>query len=169
MGDRHLARTEAVETDLVLHVDQLGVRLGIEIGCRDVDLELVLQSLIEGFRDLHNSLPPWSGQSAPTLSSTSRGKRLASRNPKCKRLVRAEGLEPPQLSSLEPKSSASTSSATPASLAAAVRGRRLITWASTFAAKKWAISAALAAPETAGQITPKMVRIGFMARDFLRM
>jgi hypothetical protein len=32
-----------------------------------------------------------------------------------KRLVRAEGLEPPQLSSLEPKSSASTSSATPAS------------------------------------------------------
>jgi hypothetical protein len=28
--------------------------------------------------------------------------------------VRAEGLEPPQLSSLEPKSSASTSSATPA-------------------------------------------------------
>jgi hypothetical protein len=29
-------------------------------------------------------------------------------------MVRAEGLEPPQLSSLEPKSSASTSSATPA-------------------------------------------------------
>ena len=34
-----------------------------------------------------------------------------------KRLVRAEGLEPPQLSSLEPKSSASTSSATPALIA----------------------------------------------------
>ena len=33
---------------------------------------------------------------------------------RCRRLVRAEGLEPPQLSSLEPKSSASTSSATPA-------------------------------------------------------
>src|SRR5258708_7548485 len=33
----------------------------------------------------------------------------------CKgRVVRAEGLEPPQLSSLEPKSSASTNSATPA-------------------------------------------------------
>ena len=29
-------------------------------------------------------------------------------------LVRAEGLEPPQLASLEPKPSASTSSATPA-------------------------------------------------------
>src|SRR6516225_1667487 len=34
-----------------------------------------------------------------------------------KRLVRAEGLEPPQLSSLEPKSSASTNSATPAVIA----------------------------------------------------
>src|SRR3954447_1378647 len=33
---------------------------------------------------------------------------------RCQRLVRAEGLEPPQLSSLEPKSSASPSSATPA-------------------------------------------------------
>jgi len=27
----------------------------------------------------------------------------------------------------------------------------------------------LAAPEIAGQITPKMVRIGFMARPFLRI
>src|SRR5712675_3365838 len=36
---------------------------------------------------------------------------------RCQRLVRAEGLEPPQLSSLEPKSSASTSSATPARIA----------------------------------------------------
>src|SRR5258708_17512100 len=33
---------------------------------------------------------------------------------RCQRVVRAEGLDPPQLSSLEPKSSASTSSATPA-------------------------------------------------------
>src|SRR5579872_4296079 len=32
----------------------------------------------------------------------------------CRSVVRAEGLEPPQLSSLEPKSSASTNSATPA-------------------------------------------------------
>src|SRR5579871_6386857 len=86
-----------------------------------------------------------------------------------RRLVRAEGLEPPQLSSLEPKSSASTSSATPASLAAAVRGRRLITWASPFAAKKWPISAALARAAATGHRTSKMVRIGFMARDFLRM
>jgi hypothetical protein len=36
---------------------------------------------------------------------------------RCQRVVRAEGLEPPRLSSLEPKSSASTSSATPARIA----------------------------------------------------
>ena len=57
-----------------------------------------------------------------------------------KRLVRAEGLEPPQLSSLEPKSSASTSSATPADSIMSGRdaaGGGLITWAHRFAAKKW--------------------------------
>src|SRR5215471_10760996 len=46
-------------------------------------------------------------------------------------LVRAEGLEPPRLSSREPKSRASTSSATPASAIADLRcGRaaRLISW-----------------------------------------
>src|SRR6202012_3903037 len=56
------------------------------------------------------------------------------------RLVRAEGLEPPQLSSLEPKSSASTSSATPADSIMSGRdaaGGGLITWAYRFAAKKW--------------------------------
>ena len=53
MADRHLAGTEAVEADLVLEVDQLGVRLGIEIGRGNADLEFVLQSLIEGFGDLH--------------------------------------------------------------------------------------------------------------------
>ena len=118
MGDRHLARTEAVETDLVLHVDQLGVRLGIEIGCRHVDLELVLQSLIEGFRNLHHLLPLWSAlNGADIVLNFARQTPRASKIPDAKRLVRAEGLEPPQLSSLEPKSSASTSSATPASLA----------------------------------------------------
>ncbi len=53
MADRHLAGTEAVEPDLVLEVDQLGVRLGIEIGRGNADLEFVLQSLVEGFGDLH--------------------------------------------------------------------------------------------------------------------
>src|ERR1700680_550139 len=56
------------------------------------------------------------------------------------RMVRAEGLEPPQLSSLEPKSSASTSSATPADSIMSGRdaaGAGLITWAHPSAAKKW--------------------------------
>ena len=135
MAHRHLAGTEAVELHLVLEVDQLGVRLGIEIRCGNADLELVLQSLGEGFGDLHgvNLLPLAPGQMARQCQS---GRRAAlqpapvvrlTRSPtgkqalqysSCKRwierLVRAEGLEPPQLSSLEPKSSASTSSATPA-------------------------------------------------------
>ena len=59
MADRHLARTKAVETDLVLEVHQTRVRLGIEIRCGNADLEFVLQSLGEGFCDLHgvNLLP----------------------------------------------------------------------------------------------------------------
>ena len=59
MAHRHLAGTEAVEAHLVLEIDQLGARLGIEIRCGNADLELVLQSLGEGFGDLHgvNLLP----------------------------------------------------------------------------------------------------------------
>ena len=66
MAHRHLARTEAVELHLVLEVDQLGARLGIEIRCGNADLELVLQSLGEGFGDLHgvNLLPLAPGQAA---------------------------------------------------------------------------------------------------------
>jgi hypothetical protein len=59
---------------------------------------------------------------------------------RCVRLVRAEGLEPPQLSSLEPKSSASTNSATPAKNIMSGRDAAsggLITWGYFFAAKKW--------------------------------
>src|SRR5665647_3700687 len=59
VADRHLARTKAVETDLVLEVHQAGTRLRIEVRCGDADLEFVLQSLDEGFCDLHgvNLLP----------------------------------------------------------------------------------------------------------------
>lgn len=51
--DRHLARTEAVDADLVLEVDELGAGLGIEIRRGNADLELVLQTFREGFCDLH--------------------------------------------------------------------------------------------------------------------
>src|SRR5262249_23121778 len=50
----------------------------------------------------------------PTLPLACQAEAPATRE---RRLVRAEGLEPPRLASLEPKSSASTSSATPAFLA----------------------------------------------------
>src|SRR6202035_1539813 len=63
MAHRHLAGTKSVETNLVLEIHQTGVRLGIEIRCGNADLDFVLQSLGEGFCDLHgvNLLPAWSG------------------------------------------------------------------------------------------------------------
>src|SRR3954452_11118011 len=67
---------------------------------------------------------------------------------RCQRLVRAEGLEPPQLSSLEPKSSASTSSATPAyehHIRPRCRGRRLYNMRPRLRSKKMAGSARLEA------------------------
>ncbi|OIQ69817.1 hypothetical protein GALL_485780 [mine drainage metagenome] len=65
----HLARTKAVDADLVLEIDQTGVRLGIEIGGRNADLEFVLQSVGDGFLHLHgvNLLPLSSGQNAGHL------------------------------------------------------------------------------------------------------
>jgi hypothetical protein len=57
-------------------------------------------------------------------------------------LVRAEGLEPPQLSSLEPKSSASTSSATPAyehHVRPRCRGRRVYNMGAADGSKKMAV------------------------------
>ena len=61
---------------------------------------------------------------------------------RCQRLVRAEGLEPPQLSSLEPKSSASTSSATPADsiiVRPRCRGRRAYNMGAPVRSKKMAV------------------------------
>ncbi len=139
VAHRHLAGTKSVEANLVLEVHQTGVRLGIEIRCGNADLKFVLQSLDEGFCDLHgvNLLPAFvrperRGHCQSCRRATSKPasvvrrplffgrvalrKRVLQQSSckRCQRLVRAEGLEPPQLSSLEPKSSASTSSATPA-------------------------------------------------------
>src|SRR6202043_112866 len=63
VAHRPLAWAKAVETELFLEIGQTGVRLGIEIRCGNVNLEFVLQSLSEGFCDLHgvNLLPAWSG------------------------------------------------------------------------------------------------------------
>ncbi len=80
------------------------------------------------------------------------------------RLVRAEGLEPPQLSSLEPKSSASTSSATPADsiiVRPRCRGRRAYNMGPPVRSKKMAVSKPRPdVAAAAGHIQRKMVRIG---------
>src|SRR5580704_6369252 len=84
-------------------------------------------------------------------------------------MVRAEGLEPPQLSSLEPKSSASTNSATPANSIMFGRDAAsggLITWAHRFAAKKWPFRSLPAVTAATGHIRQKMVRIGHGRSDF---
>src|SRR5216684_2392580 len=74
VADRHLAWTKAVETDLVLEFHETDVRLGIEIRCGNADLEFVLQSLSEGFGDLHgvNLLPAWSGLNGPDIVNSGR-------------------------------------------------------------------------------------------------
>src|ERR1700761_3066157 len=92
-----------------------------------------------GARDLV-SLRRWFGEPAPTGQALQKFVMQTLDE----RLVRAEGLEPPQLSSLEPKSSASTSSATPADSIMSGRDAAsggLITWARRFAAKKWHFTA----------------------------
>jgi hypothetical protein len=96
------------------------------------------------------------------------GKTLADTNPEIimvkryVRLVRAEGLEPPQLSSLEPKSSASTNSAMPAENIMSgrdVASGGLITRRRQFAAKKWADRRPLAAAVATGLSCPEVVGI----------
>src|SRR6185295_12058979 len=131
----HLARTKSVEADLVLQVHQTCIGLGVQIGCGNADLEFVLEPLRKGFGDLHGvqsssafvrpcsqdgslmlparSETPCVGRDFEPDPKTGRPLMIPGANAK-RRLVRAEGLEPPQLSSLEPKSSASTRSATPA-------------------------------------------------------
>ena len=111
MGDRDLARTEAVDADLVLELAELGISLGGQIGGGDHDLELALEAVADSFGYLHHhnllfcaalhgvqGLPAYVEPGSKTVPG----------------VVRAEGLEPPRLASREPKSRASTSSATPA-------------------------------------------------------
>src|SRR4051812_11628037 len=101
----------------------------------------LVRVLARGQFGRHRVLPP-----APVVRSTgSGGKPLrdpssGSRHAQTlSALVRAEGLEPPQLSSLEPKSSASTNSATPAyehHIRPRCRGRRLYNMRPTLRSKK---------------------------------
>ena len=112
MRDRHLAGTEAAQLHLALEVVEPRVDLGLEIGRRHDDAKFALETRGGSFSHLHWHYSSESKTlSQPAYSRPSFGKTA--------RLVRAEGLEPPRLSSREPKSRASTNSATPATRRAA--------------------------------------------------
>src|SRR5205807_6927822 len=84
------------------------VDLRIQIIGRDHDAEFALQSVGKCFGNLHGQIV------LVRCALPVRGCFKGSKPSRPRRVVRAEGFEPPRLSPLEPKSSASTSSATPA-------------------------------------------------------
>ncbi len=134
MGDRHLARPEAVDFDLIFHLGQTVIDTGREIARRNDDAELPLEAFGGGFSDLHMrdriGLSVRYRDGSGSDGSSSRRQWIGRQ--RSRGVVRAEGFEPPRLSSLEPKSSASTSSATPAMGSARRepirRAARLISW-----------------------------------------
>ena len=176
---RHLAWTEAVETDFVLEVYEARVRFGIEIE-RNADLEFMFQSVgvvvsftcmasiffrlvrqeDRTFTNVGARLSRqrrWFGGPGPRGKTRSDGRSVSNRHAQTRLgLVRAEGLEPPRLSSLEPKSSASTSSATPAGIAsypaAMPRARAYSMRTSVRSKKKACCSSHLVASAAAGHI-----------------
>src|SRR5262249_28680187 len=101
---RHLALAEALEMDLVLHlVEPIGETFS-ELALLDGHFQLALEPGGTRLGNLHlfcliPATPDASAGQQPLLHAW---------------MVRAEGLEPPWLAPLEPKSSASTNSATPA-------------------------------------------------------
>ena len=107
--DRDLARAEAVDADAILEVAEPLDDPCLQIGRRDGDLVFALEAVGQGFGDLH-------GDNLLLRSGAVVGRGIGRRPVVASGLgvVRAEGLEPPRLSSREPKSRASTNSATPA-------------------------------------------------------
>ena len=111
MGHRHLAGPESFDSDLPLKGVEPRREPVVQLSGRHHDLKFPLQPFDHRRVDLHSLLSlltHWIHENA------SRSGQHPARG-----LVRAEGLEPPRLSSREPKSRASTSSATPASRGAA--------------------------------------------------
>ena len=104
MRKRHLAGPESIDSDPVLHLAQPLHHPGLEGGGRHLDLKLALETVRSAFGDLHGRQSTGSGRYG----------RVRFQERAAPGLVRAEGLEPPRLSSREPKSRASTNSATPA-------------------------------------------------------
>ena len=112
MRDRHLARTEAVDADLVLELVELASALAARSAAGHHHLELALKAFADSFGYLHHHNLCFCA--AQHGAEGLRPARRTCRFECVPGVVRAEGLEPPRLASREPKSRASTSSATPA-------------------------------------------------------
>ncbi len=100
----HLARAEARHAHLRRDALHLGVDLGVDFLGGDLERVGALQALVQRLDSLHLGFPKLDLKQEVRCSACARAAGL----------VRAKGLEPPHLSIPEPKSSASTSSATPA-------------------------------------------------------
>ena len=135
---RDLALAEALDLDVGLRFQKLFLDFRVQLSRRHRDGVAALQAFVQGLGDLHGGyvLPRSFGRDC-AIACIARGKALrdiarllAKLSFRCKGyfaamvrqpigaqregLVRVKGLEPPCLAALEPKSSASTSFATPA-------------------------------------------------------
>ena len=106
--ERRLAPAETGNLQFLADFGQLAGDLAVDIRRRDGYPVFAFQAFGRRFRHLHGSAIPI------FRSGRSRGPDCSTPFDPDGRMVRAEGLEPPRLSSLAPKASASTNSATPA-------------------------------------------------------
>src|SRR3984957_18974639 len=122
MGNGDLAGPDPAQLDAALKIVEPLFHTRFKIGSGDDDAIFALETLSARFSHLHrnySSRPNVFGQ-ALRLMDTARFRAVSRPSfGKTAQLVRAEGLEPPRLSSREPKSRASTNSATPATRRAA--------------------------------------------------
>ena len=111
MLDRNFAGTKASDLCALLHFAEPGIHFGRKVGLRQHDLKFAVEAFGPGLCHLHSRIHVTfsSGRSLRVVLSEAG---LRARCPVG--VVRAEGLEPPRLSPREPKSRASTNSATPA-------------------------------------------------------
>ena len=122
MSDRHLARPKTPELHAPFEIIEPGIDLGFKIGSRNDDAIFAFEAGCGGFSYLHRhySSRPNGPKYIAFLANLAKfwSRQVLEKPPE---LVRAEGLEPPRLSSRDSKSRASTNSATPATRRAARR------------------------------------------------